>query len=370
MSDNQMNPALEATLVKAKGLLSQPKKVISLLAVVLVIGGVAYGKHAINISAQDTIDDFIISKKLSSIVSYETVSASFLGEVTINEVEFRVPGVGSIPVPKIVLSNINNDDDMLLSFKLTLPSFEFSVKDMSSKFLKGSALSEQRPSRIYSNTNPLNDFFADMLALGLDTISGSYSLSYEYNPKRRTLDLAVDQKIDQLGSADVSLGVAGLDLKYIFGSSREGNILGNTIVSVLLHGFDGASLADPAQSLISAADDLFSPVSLSNLSVSIDNDAYRKLKDKYPDTALPKTDKKRGTSNQYSEFEPLVLAGMPSSEAKKIVESYKDWLENGGKLKIQSNLKKPLPLFQNTVRNPNFKDFFEFFAAAKFSIDN
>ena len=365
MSEANEKVKFEALSGQILAVIKDPKRGLLLLGLLVVLCGVGYAKHVVNQSAMDTIDDFMISKHLSPYVTYEAVSASFFGDITISEMEVRVPGLGPVQLPKVIISDVEKDRDMLLSVKVKIPSLEISVQDASSRLLKEGSGSLRAFPALYQ---PVRGMIAELSALGIEKLDGSYSVFYNYNPRKRTLDIEYTQKDKQIGSFDLSLGLAGLDLRYLFSSSATENVLGNVLLTAITHGIDRADSLELLDGAVSGLDAVFAPLALSNFQVSIDNGPYRSLLKEYPNTVLPPKEEKAKTAVDPSNIETLVTAGVPASEARKMVTVVREWVEVGGDIEIKTNLKRPLPLFRDTVRKPNFENFGEFVSMAKIEI--
>jgi len=328
---------------KLKLTLAANGKIISasLGAAVIVVGGVwLFAAHQATVIAKDKVEGFIVHYNLSETLSYDDVSASPFGSVTITGVKARISPNTTIKVASLNISDVEIKNDNIQSINLSAKSFEL-------------------PLPVLARDQHMSPMIYDAIGMGYTTLIGDLTTAVRFDDNKKTLVLETSGDIRDVGDWKFKIALGEVSLTG-FGSLYN-------LSQMTKHGNAFAELEASGKALQYLAE-----LTLSEAKLTVDDSAYRKRSREVTNFDIPQDDSDQETLNEMPVDETeLVRAGMLPSEAKATHEAMNSWLRDGGSLHIMSNLDRPLSLFRNgSIFAPVFDTPAHYLAVTKSKISN
>jgi len=300
---------------------SNRKKIVIGVAATFMLagGGWMFAKHQATAIAKDRIGAFFIRSGLSSNITYEDISASPFGSVTLSGVMIRAPdGAVFAKIGSIGLSDIEIKGGRLLGLKVMANSFEVPLLAL--------ARSRWRLSMA-----------VDAIGMGYTTLNGNFSFAGRRDDLRQTLSIETNGDIRNMGNMEAKIRLGNIDLdaiaiQFTMSQATQEN---NPLVILM------SSLLD-AQS--------FARATLEKADVTIDNGGYFKrtheitASDMPPDTT-PTAPAGNARAGATAEIDKLVRAGLLPSDATATLAALENWTARGGRLRVSTNINPYDPPF-------------------------
>lgn len=310
------------------------------VAVVLIGGGWTFAKYKATSVAKDQIDGYIIRHNLGGQVSYEGLSASPFGSVTLSGVRMTVSPANNVTIGSLDISNVEMKYDQIRSISI-------SARDIQIPLLA-----------IVKEDLVREELIRNLIGEGYVTLTGSASSSMRYDDQRGTLALETAGDIQDVGSWKEKVSFANVDpsaMNALYGLANAPKVT-NDLATL-------GTLGLALQGLAS--------LSLAEAELSVDNSGIHKRTLDIPGDALPPDATATVDVISAKDEMALVRAGMTPSEAHDTSKAAETWLQKGGTLKLATHLSQPLPLFRNgNISSPAFDNPLGFLAAAKVRISN
>lgn len=307
-------------------------------ALVVVVGGWFLVKQQAAAAARDRIDGFLIRNNLRETVSYDGLSASPFGSVTLSGVKVKLSPAATVSVDSLALSGLEMKNDQLRGLDLEADGIDVPLLAMT------------RADRHRDGQS------VELIGLGYTNLTGKLSLSAHYDDQKQTIAVETAGDVKDAGAWKLKLGLGGVDPRAV----------------TALSGLNAsAAQANPLALLGMAGQGLqyLGSLTLSVAEISVDNAGLTKRQAQIPDQPLP-VEGAAPVGKSFDETE-LVRAGMAPSEAVAARQAVDTWLAKGGTLKLASNLSQPLPLFVGgNLFAPTFDDVPGYLAVTKSRISN
>jgi hypothetical protein len=309
----------------------------SLGAVIIVAGGAwLFAVQQATVIAKDMVDGFIDQYNLRDKVSYDNVSASPFGSVTVTGVKAHISPSTSIKVADLNISISDNNQSMTLSAE----SFELPLSAL--------ARDQDMPPVIY-----------ELIGMGYTTLISDLTTAVRFDDGKKTLVLETSADIRDVGDSElqITLGNVNLTGLHSLNSLSQMTGQGNSSIeeSMLLGLVSSGKIASDLAEL-----------TLSEAKLTVNNSAYHKRSKEVTGLDMPRDDTDQGTRSEMPGSEnALVRAGMTPSDAKAAHAAMSSWLRDGGSLQITTSLDRPLPLLRS-----GFDDPARLLAATKSKISN
>lgn len=255
--------------------------------------------------AQTYIANYIAQNNLGSYVSYQSVSASPFGDVTVNGITLLVGNGIDIKINSANISDITRVNGQVVGGALALNGFNIPLLDLFRRI--GSF-------GVYGYTPEINQF-GGLLALGYTTLTGNAKLSIE----------PLSGGEYQIKSSGKLHDLGGWSTNIVLGNAQN-------YVDSLLQGenFSAASML-PGQGL-----------TLVKASLTLNNGPLLRRARTLTDQASPWDKQSSMGYNLY--IGQMVQDGLSRDQALAINTTINDWFENGDELTIKTNIDQPLPL--------------------------
>ena len=276
---------------------------------VVILAGIGWvaGCHEASRIANQKLHDFLEQAELAPYVKYGSVSASPFGNVTIYDVNIRLSDNDTQPikVASIAIGGLSSSQTLPSALSLSASHIECSTEQAGA--LTAAGLSDTR-----------------LRGLGYSTITGDLALSYNLSDRK----LAVKSSADfvQLGGWNVSFDLADVPSTFL-----------NGMTSVVQGGgFNLVSLMQMAQQ--------FASIKLQSANIQFDDKGIAQRLQAIPDSPFPQN------------------RTLPDNATP-----FTRWGEQGGTLKIVTQLEEPLPIMQarfpySSLFNPAFSSLDSFIA--------
>ena len=312
-------------------------------ALIVVVGGWAYAKHAAGNVARDQIEGFIVRQDLGREVRYGGIAASPFGSVTMSDLQIQIGPNSTVKIAALDISGLDIRDSRVYAVRLVAHDAEYPLLDAARD-------------RVLPASPELNE----MIGLGFSRLTGEVSVDIRYDDKQESLSFDTGGDIKDAGGWKARIVLNGIDPNLV-----------TTLYSLpeLQAKAGGLGLLAAAATGFNAA----AKVTLSGAEITLDNSGISKRGRRIASDSYP-SDAKSGTGRGSNLTEmALVRAGMAPSKAKSSVTSYQSWLRDGGKLAVKASLDRPLPLFRIGpfgIPTPVYDDSAAWLAAAKAEITN
>jgi len=282
---------------------------------VVLGGGFAFAKHQATLVAKDQIDGFLIRNKLQSSVTYDGLSASPFGSVTLSGITFKGPQSRStFKIETLNVSGVEMKGGMVQGITASAKSFELPLLD-------------------FARDNPRDSTYFEALGLGYTTITGNLNIEAHFDDQRQTLSLETSGDIKDSGSLKATLKLGGISPALMTQlNTLSQAVQSNNPFAVLGTGIDGMMT--------------ITQMTLSQASITVDNSGLFKRQQEVTNADIPPDETATPQADQSINETELVKAGMLPSEAKATHEAVSSWLKNGGTIRIETNLAQPISLFR------------------------
>ena len=330
-------------LDKVKHTLVENKKaslIVGACAIAVLGGGWAYASHKATAIARDLIDGFLIRHHLADTVSYGGLSASPFGSVSLSDVKIKPDPNVVVTIKSVDVSDVDVANDIPRAFNITIDDANIPL------------LAIARGTRDRGYAKAIGYGFGELHT------SGKVAFHYSTDTRRMTFKSSID--VRDAGSWDMSLALDDVSPGLFQATSALSNAAANNNSLAAL--FEG-SLTGLQVSL--------SQISLAEASMSIDTSKISKRLKEIPDTDIP-TDDDAALHGAFKVDETkLVEQGMAPSAAHALGSKLQSFANQGGRLKIASNLDRPVPLFRDgNLFMPAFSNLVEFLTVTKSTFSN
>lgn len=316
--------------------------VIAAIAIAATVGsGLLFAKYEATATARDRIDAFLIRKNLRDRVTYQNISASPFGSVTIALVEIRISPTVTLKIGSVGISDLGLKGEQLQRIRLVVNHADVPVL----------ALARQ-----WGRTQGLYD----AVALGYTTLNGDVELALDYDDEKYMLTLDTSGDFHDAGSWKFMAKLEGVDPSLM-----------NMLYSLpALAAGDGFALFASMLQSVGA----FPALALSEASLTLDNTGIHHRQQEIVAVDVPSDVPSPMTRDPGFDEIALVRAGMTPSVAKTSAAAYAAWLKDGGRLRVTTGLDHPLPLVKRgnlfSPFVPNVDSVAGFVAATKSQISN
>jgi hypothetical protein len=303
---------------------------------VILVGGWLYAQHRATAVARDVVDGFIIRHDLRGQVSYDALSASPFGSMSVSGVRIKLSPTTAITLSSLDISDLESKHDQLSSVSLEASGVEVPVLAMARDKASGLDL-------------------RDALGLGYTKLSGRASLALHYDDMKGSASIESAGEMKDAGSWKAKISLAGIDPNS---------------VNALSGMADGHAQANGLARLLAAGQGLAS-LMLVEADVSLDNAGIHKREVTLTDQDLPPDGSAGPAPIAGLDETQLVRDGMAPSDAAATHAALQTWMNKGGQIKIATTLSQPLPLFRNgNLFAPSFDGLAGFLAATKSRISD
>lgn len=270
------------------------------VAILAGLGWVA-GCHEASRIANQKLHDVLDQAGLAPYVQYASVSASPFGNITVYDVKIRVSenDVHPVTIASVSVSGLSSSQTVPNALSLSARHVECPIGTANT--LTAGDLSETKLS-----------------ALGYSSITGDIALSYRLAD--RTLAFESNADFVQMGGWNVSFNLVDV----------PGTVFGSVSSLMQAGGFNPIVLMQMAQQ--------FSTIKLQNADMQFDNRGFVQRLHAIPDTPFPQDQTLPGNATPFAQ-----------------------WNNQGGKLRIITQLEEPLPIMQSrfpysSLFNPAFSN--------------
>lgn len=316
--------ALKAKVQSETSILKKPKfwfAIASALVIVSAIGFWAAQNKATTV-AKDKIDTFLVRNNLSHMVSYGDISASIFGSATLSDVRITTNPGAITHIGSLEISDLELNGSALKSISLSGQSIEIPVLAL-------------------ARANPRSGLLRTAIGLGYTTLDGQLSLSLETenNGSQALIHSAATMK--GAGSWDATVKLGGVD------SGSIGNLSQKAFSAMTSHQVL-AWLVIMAEGM-----DVAKQMTLIESNITIENNGLIEHGKEFPDLSLPASE--RGdtpASSQFTSAHNLIQYGLTVAEAERTSSTLQSWAQNGGTLKLTSNLSHPISIVGDGRNSP------------------
>ncbi len=330
------------------------KKYLSLgVAAVAVIAVISW-KVYIDQQAEKRVAEVIQDANLDNVVSYQGVSAGWLANsVTIKDVSLSTGGKNGLDITAkaIEISGINSGKDGELPKKMAI-----TIADLNVPIVKATGNDELTLTGLPTEK---------LASLGYTRLQGDVQINYARDADKQRLKLGMGFDFSDLGKAETELVVERVDLSE----------MPELIKSVM-----GESASSPVSALGALYMFLgnMSKAQLSSLQLRYDDDGLRErvlldLREEGRELDSVK-DFSRTLANTLRKQAKNSDKGSKGEQARKALEATADFIQDGGQLKGETHIEKPIPLMAgrgmlgNTIITDSFTDWGTFFNDTGFKL--
>lgn len=288
-------------------------------AVVLAGGGWALAKRYASQQARDAIGSILVRYRLSDTVSYDDISASPFGTVTI-----WGPAVAISP--------------NIYTRAAVLDLTEIQRKDDEIRRVRVSARGIAVPVLAMARTQQGSPLFQYAAKLGYTMINGDASILVDFDDQRQSFILETEGDARDAASWRVAIKIGGIDRDLLpLAQVLSGWQMPNSLAERMM-------MVDVAMKSL----DKLTRIVLEHVEVKIDNTGLsrrqRELVDS--DVALDRPEERAAVPPL--DEDALIRAGVSQATARDAVTAVRNWVDNGGTLRVVTRLDRPLPLFRNS----------------------
>ncbi|WP_142850619.1 hypothetical protein [Telmatospirillum sp. J64-1] len=315
----------------------------------LLGGGLVIANNMASKEAERRVEDFIYDNKLRDFVRYDGVSASVLsGSATLNNVTLTSGPSLEKPVliKRLTLSDYKEEEGNLVSVKLAAEGIEIPVTAI-------------------ARSGEMDAELDLLVGMGYGTMTGSAMLGYKITSRDRRIDLQMKVDLDDAMAVDWELGLAGIDHRQVADMVRNAHSLQDGNMMTLVEIASMVTRLELASVNIDIRDKGANSRSFELLS---EGDFTRK-----PAAEVAKTGREKLLAQLTEE---LHAVGFNEREAAALSQTLVNSSREGGRLRVKSDISRPLPVFVSSPRFPgvdiaaDFKDLRRFFQAAKLRVEN
>lgn len=273
--------------------------VAGIAVLILAGGGWFYAQHHATEVAKERVDGALARFGLVRAITYENISASPFGSVTLDGIKISSPMTGNVQIGSLTLSRYDVQEDQF-------------------KGIEGSIKKIDLPVLAMARAGSGNYRLQELVGLGYKSVSLDTKFAADFDAETQAWTIASSGSAEDLGGWSIDLT---LEPTSVAASSFD---LFQSNPMTAGFGMLGA----------------FRGIGISKASITLDNSGYAERSAEIPSDSMPPSEGGSGVNYAFL----LKARGFPPEQAEQAHKALQEWQTKGGKLRLDANPDRPVSL--------------------------